>query len=468
MFEELINGINKTIEKHPRYTMSDHFYGCVTKYYDSLRHGKGPVVAQKDFYQGFTREDLDGKPVREKLMSKMVNSDKDGALEFFNLVYRISTYLISNINYNNDIINYAHYYIAEYCKINNGKDIEEVRDKIYDNPKIIQGALYTMYSLLEYINIVIKPKESKNREIKSGIVFNTITDTANKRITNVRENRIQDSFGAKLYKGRIQIASFIGNKDRQEDAVLSLRRDNIILNVVADGMGGTNGGHIASMLIVKELANWFSSLDLRTVPKGIDFIEHPEKNPIYNSITRKLQEINDRINAHYKEKNAPGSTVVLSFTTPEYTMIMNVGDSTAYLKTGNRYKQLTYIDAAPEIDRDIVEDYELYRNVSNNNIVSRYIGCGARTVRPHGYVLDHKEDRKILLSSDGVTDLINEENFRKLFLGEGTAIDFVDKALNPDPHVRPAYREYERLSTKKSDNISAIIMDIPKNEGRKM
>ena len=473
MFREIANAINKTGEKYPNYTMTQQVLGALNYYYSVLKSGRGPVAALEDFYRCFTRQDLEGNPVRDRLKGIMADVDKDGALELYRFVYHSCLMIIShhaNKNLNDrDIVRFCHYYIDAYNKLNNGHDLNSIREHIYSKPDLLKGLNNLIEPIFEYICILIKPKEAKAPEVKSGIVFTNITDMANKRITNVRKNVIEESFGA-ICEGRIQLAAHKGNsKDIQEDAVLSMRRGDCTLNVVADGMGGYAGGDKASMLVVNELADWFSHLDLSLVPRDYESVQNPENNKLFEMIGNKLQEINDLIRVKYfNQGNTPGSTVVLSFSTPTYTLIVNIGDSTAYLKVDHDYKLISTIDASLAISKRIVNDYELYRNIRGNNEVSNCLGCQTRMVRPHGHVVDHSVRRKILLSSDGITDLINEDNFRRLFLSKATAIDFVDKALNPDEHVLPPHGEYERLSTKKTDNISAIIMDIPKNPGRKL
>ena len=467
LYQELINSINRTSEKHPEYSMQKHLYGCLKQYYNSLY--SSPVTALNNFYIGFSRTDKNNNPVRARLMDYMVSRNKDGALEFFRLIYSFCIKMVE-LNSNRklkdeNLFKYSCFYINEYNKVTSENDIESIRDKIYDNPNLLSGLMHYIQPLIGYFTKAISIKKET---VKSGIIFTDITSTANQVITNVDRNVIKDSFGATLKNGRIQVASYIGKKNRQEDAVLSMTRGNCSLNIVADGISGSGGGHLASIMVVKEMCIWFNELNLDYIPQSYNSVKDAETSTLFKMITKKLQEINFKINYRYEGKNPPGTTVVIAFSTPAYTLIINVGDSTAYLKNGQDIKLLTQIDAAGFIDKSIIEDYEKYRNVFGNNIVTRFIGCGTNQVKPHGYSLDHSVPRKILLSSDGVTDLINEDNFKRLFLGNATAKDFVDKALNPDPHIKPKDGSYQELSNKSTDNISAILIDIPKNSGRSL
>ena len=370
MFREISDAINKTSEKHPEYTMSSQLYGALNKYYNVLKNEQDPVAALNEFYKCFSKYDKDGHPLREKLEGIMLDHDRDGALELYRFVYQMSLMLLRHHSSRQltdpELTRYTLYYVKEFESLNKGYDLNSIRDKIYNNPKLINGLNNIIFPILEHICILIKPKEAINREVKSGIVFNVITDTAGIRITNVKENKIENSFGAVLDQGRIQLAAYVGNnKTTQEDAVLSMRREDCTLNVVADGMGGYAGGDKASMLVVRELANWFSRLDLSYVPRRFTTVQRAENNTLFGMIGNKLQEINDMINeTYYAGKKTPGSTVVLSFSTPEYTLIVNIGDSTAYLKTDRDYELISTIDASPSISKRIVEDYiEIYKEI---------------------------------------------------------------------------------------------------------
>ena len=207
MFREISDAINKTSEKHPEYTMSSQLYGALNKYYNVLKNEQDPVAALNEFYKCFSKYDKDGHPLREKLEGIMLDHDRDGALELYRFVYQMSLMLLRHHSSRQltdpELTRYTLYYVKEFESLNKGYDLNSIRDKIYNNPKLINGLNNIIFPILEHICILIKPKEAINREVKSGIVFNVITDTAGIRITNVKENKIENSFGAVLDQGRI-------------------------------------------------------------------------------------------------------------------------------------------------------------------------------------------------------------------------------------------------------------------------
>ena len=131
---------------------------------------------------------------------------------------------------------------------------------------------------------------------------------------------------------------------------------------------------------------------------------------------------------------------------------MNVGDSTAYVYSKNK----NIITSMSEIDNRFVEksirdNYEAYRRSPVNNYVTASIGDN--TLHVHKKLMLNDEDKRIILSSDGVTDLINESNFANMLSQGQTADKFVLKAKN-NPDL------YGIGTGKNTDNISAIIINV--------
>jgi serine/threonine protein phosphatase PrpC len=219
-------------------------------------------------------------------------------------------------------------------------------------------------------------------------------------------------------------------------------------------------GPAASKMVIEDLTQWFNGLNLSKYAIDVDRTQMQQNSEsLYKEIKEEILKIDKKLLDQYDGK--AGTTVVLAFTTPGYTLFVNVGDSLAFVKTGNDYMQVTTLDAARGIPREIVEDYEAYRNFPYNHVVGNCLGMGIPGEVHHRF-MDHSRPRRIVLTSDGVTDLVNEENFRNMVVGHATAKDITTKAAeNPDKHVPNPL--YDGVSHKMDDNISAIVIDIPEN-----
>ena len=528
MYTLLKKAIYKTSQKYSDRSMAGSLTYAFGKYIEQLKIDnpeRGIVL----FSTIFTRDETVKKikvtkgdssyvveknvSIRDDLLSYAVDNNKDLVLEFINLVNLYVDRKYTSNNYGNDELAHILRYKALYSELTRNGDLESNRESIYMNPVRLEPVFDELKYFLPDFVASLKPRNEMKKSFEpkpidkkvitvesvgpkpdNGIRITQITDTAKQRIykesapriqSNVYYGNIVPSFNAVCKEGRITMASSIGygyeflerEVDRREflerrtnqDAVLSMEKDGYILNIVADGMGGSTNGQVASMKIVKDFAKWFRDLDLSILPKSYEEVsgDKVENNNIYNMVTEKLKEINDEL-ASNEETRKSGSTVVIGLTTPEYSMFINVGDSTAYAydanyANGGKLTPLTTTDAAPGIDQRIVDDYELFRNHPFNNIISACIGDGrdSDNIVPHAHVIKHDRPIKIIMSSDGVTDLVSERSLKTMLRNNYDASDIVrTAAVSPDEH-RPASGLYDMPSTKYRDNISAIVIDIP-------
>jgi PPM family protein phosphatase len=126
-------------------------------------------------------------------------------------------------------------------------------------------------------------------------------------------------------------------RDHNEDdyLYLSLPGDKISLIVVADGMGGHEGGELASFFTTEALSNIW-----RSKTSSVEARLKESENMMINSIKQcneKIFEINDKLQI----SRAMGTTVTAGLFLPGKLTVAHVGDSRAYLLRGGRVKQLT-------------------------------------------------------------------------------------------------------------------------------
>lgn len=286
------------------------------------------------------------------------------------------------------------------------------------------------------------------------IEVSEVTDTGREILANFNNYSLDcslyDSYHGELLDGDIQVSSDIGYKDTskgQMDAVGSLAKDKThFINIVADGVGSSAQGDDASRTVVRELLNYYDSLP----DYAKDDLVRIEMN-----IQDLLERLNGRIFNQYHGMAA--TTLVLSITAGDKTLIMNIGDSTAYSydEENDDLKELTTLDS-----HSYGLSYEDARHNPSNNIITAYIGAPPMKYHYcHSVIIDNKGQR-IILSSDGVTDLVSEENFKKYFkMPKVNSEDIIDKAKNnPDSTIY-----------KSEDNIAVIVVELPDgsyNKGR--
>jgi PPM family protein phosphatase len=173
----------------------------------------------------------------------------------------------------------------------------------------------------------------------------------------------------------------------------------LCLFIVADGMGGHQGGEVASEMAVKIVASSLRD----SLKNGKDIVE---------SIHGALQTANEAIWTRAemdKELNGMGTTVVLALYCKDKIHIAHIGDSRAYLIQDKRIKQLTQ-------DHSVVNELLRAGQITKEDsyghhlrhIVTRILGSKG-PVEPDITLIEPEDGHHLLLCSDGLTDLIRDE-----------------------------------------------------------
>jgi len=180
------------------------------------------------------------------------------------------------------------------------------------------------------------------------------------------------------------------------------------LFIVADGMGGHNGGEIASQKAVDAFCSY-----VRKTRK-------PASNPLDTMITA-AQKANKKVyDASLVDPSlfGMGTTLTACIIFEGKCAIVHIGDSRAYLITPNHVSQLT-IDHS--YVNEMVKAGQLTpaeaREHPKRNVLTRVLGVDL-TMVVDGYVRELEEDSYILLCSDGLTNMLTDSEIRDIVLGE--------------------------------------------------
>lgn len=204
--------------------------------------------------------------------------------------------------------------------------------------------------------------------------------------------------------------------------------------IVADGMGGHNAGDYASKMTVETM---------------VDEIEHSfEKNPV-RILGRAIETANECVRKKASEAQSMegmGTTVVAATCLGKYLQVANVGDSRLYVING-KIKQITR-------DHSLVAEMvrmgglakDEARNHPDKNIITRAVGA-SDVVEPDFFTVELEEGDLILMCSDGLTNMLDDEEIRMILDG---ARDIVEKAMEL---VEAANRNGGK------DNISVILIE---------
>lgn len=173
------------------------------------------------------------------------------------------------------------------------------------------------------------------------------------------------------------------------------------LFIVADGMGGHNAGDYASRFCVEFFTQRIKESDL-TSPIAM----------IEAAITKTNENLRSKAQEQ-SELEGMGTTFVAATIFDKEMYVANIGDSRLYV-IGNEMKQITEDHSLVEA---MVKTGELGRDEArvhpNKNIITRALGANV-TVEPDFFEVNLEEGDTVLMCSDGLTNMLEDEMIEKI------------------------------------------------------
>lgn len=208
--------------------------------------------------------------------------------------------------------------------------------------------------------------------------------------------------------------SDVGRKrTRNEDSFLI--NDKLNLYLVADGMGGHSGGefasHLASSTIEDVIQNMTSDPEA-TMISGVNTSDADYGERLRFAIQSASEKIYDRA-LYDTTLKGMGTTTVAALFHERGVYIANVGDSRAYLFHANQMEQIT-IDhslVSEQLQAGVISKKEV-KGHRLKNIITRSVGYQETVQIDLKKFPIHMGD-KILLCSDGLSNMVDDEEIKK-------------------------------------------------------
>lgn len=206
-------------------------------------------------------------------------------------------------------------------------------------------------------------------------------------------------------------------RDINEDRYLFVNEDDYVILAVADGMGGHNAGDIASTVAIDEVLKY---------NLNAGFAKDTEKH-----LRECVEKTNKKI-YEYSVNNADchgmGTTLTIAVAVGNKVWISNVGDSRAYL-INDKIKKIT-------VDHSYVEELKLMGRLTeeeavnhpNRNQITRAIGTEEK-VEVDIFSFKKKDDDIIFLCSDGLTNMVREDEILKTVKASETLQKAIDSLV---------------------------------------
>ena len=202
--------------------------------------------------------------------------------------------------------------------------------------------------------------------------------------------------------------------------------------VIADGVGGHNAGEVASRIAVEEACKYIMT---NKSEFSIKNDEHEEEN-MGNALIRIFSHVNDAIYSASNEENnlrRMATTLTITFVYGNKLYIGHVGDSRVYLIDNEGIVRITkdhsYIEELLNNGAITVEEA---KNHPERNKITRAVGY-ERVVMPDIYTCFARNDSFLLMCTDGLTHMVEEEEIRRI-IAESTepqeACDILVKTAN--------------------------------------
>jgi len=267
------------------------------------------------------------------------------------------------------------------------------------------------------------------------------------------------------------------SRQRNEDAcsppsgtLVSKPPQPTALAIVCDGIGGHEGGNVASNLAIETIQQQVQQLT--KVP-----YDHIDPSLLLDDLEKAVAIANDKISQRNDAENRQGrqrmgTTLVMALPVAHEMYITHVGDSRAYWITRHGCYQVTLDDDVAS--REVRLGYAIYREAVQQSAAGSLVqalGMGSSTsLHPTSgrFMLD--EDAVFLLTSDGLSDFDRveecwETEILPILLGETNIVNVADRLVeiantkNGHDNVTVALVHYQVQYWEPEITIKAVISE---------
>ena len=205
------------------------------------------------------------------------------------------------------------------------------------------------------------------------------------------------------------------------------------LYIVADGMGGHKAGDYASSF---------------SVERFVEFIKEKKDSHMVLVMREAIETVNEELldkAASDDDYKGMGTTFVAAVIDGDTLYVMNVGDSRLYVAG----RELTQITMDHSLVEEMIRSGGLNRDEARNhpvkNIITRAIGA-EKTVVPDFFEVSLRRNDHILLCSDGLTNMVDDDEIMEI--------------IEEKQEVKPIVNKLVECANFYGgrDNISAIVV----------
>jgi len=214
------------------------------------------------------------------------------------------------------------------------------------------------------------------------------------------------------------------------------------LFIVADGVGGHNAGDIASTQAITYIYDYIRNFQAAEFVQSDNFLD---------LLITSVQGANNLLCKMADEDEAMhdmGTTLTACVVTDDKIIVAHVGDSRAYTITDNEMTQITadhsYVEEMLQAGQITAEEALTH---PKRHVITRVLGSPS-AFEVDGIIKPINDIRTILLCSDGLTNMLDDNAIKEIVSGLGF-VEHRAKFLVEEANARGGH-----------DNVSAILIDV--------
>jgi len=252
-------------------------------------------------------------------------------------------------------------------------------------------------------------------------------------------------------KGKLRCAGLTDTgrvREHNEDSIAAL--SDIGLVVLADGMGGYNAGEVASGLAIKTVTSLVrDAVEREDLRIGDRVAGLSRASIILRDAIHRANKIIYQTAKTQPHCEGMGTTLVSGLFFDNKVVIAHIGDSRAYRLRDNQFSRLTADHSLLQelVDRGFYSPEEALR-AGNKNYVTRALGVEPE-VEVELQEFPVQAGDYYLLCSDGLSDMVQDDDMRITLTTFGTNLEAVSKHLVQMANANGG-----------KDNISVVLAEV--------
>ena len=208
--------------------------------------------------------------------------------------------------------------------------------------------------------------------------------------------------------------------ENQDYVSVFINQSGAQLAIVADGVGGQNGGDVAATMAVSHIGNQWQQSTIDTVETAKQWLIE-QVNSENDTIVKTAQ--------RYRTLNGMATTLVIAVILANQLIIANIGDSRAYVIRQRQMRQLTVDhNLANELLQEgaITEDEAVTH--PGRHLITRQLGVTDDS-KPDLFAINLYPNDYVLMTTDGMPKHVGDEDILQTVLSANDIADAVTQLI---------------------------------------